>query len=86
MPFRQQFERFIRLIAEDFVEDLTSSLTVILSFFLGRRLAWQTVEREPTTFNTKQFHTQIKEPIEANLEMLNLTIDFYWLFSFIKIH
>jgi hypothetical protein len=44
-----------------------------LSFFLGRRLAWQTVEREPITFNTKQFHTQTKEPIEAALKGLNLS-------------
>jgi len=40
-------------------------LTVILSFFLGRRLAWQTVEREPITFNTKQLPTKTKEPKES---------------------
>ena len=56
MPFRQQFERFIRLIAEDFVSfDLEFDCHIVL--FLGRRLAWQTVEREPITFNTKSNFT-----------------------------
>ncbi|WP_368180572.1 hypothetical protein [Aeromonas sp. R5-2] len=73
MPFRQQFERFIRLIAEDFVEGFDLEFDCHIVLFLGRRLAWQTVEREPITFNTKQFHAQAKEPIEANLEGLNLS-------------